>query len=905
INDTIINDTIINDTIINDTIINDTILNETEEINDTDLNETIIPECIADIDCDDFNISTIDSCIDNNCSHEINETNATIIPECIADIDCEDNDSSTINKCIGGNCTYAECFYDSECADNNESTIDRCILNKCSNEVITYKVLLIPRGGTQASSFTINTQTLFDAGTYSNTTSNSTNLVHLWAAPYSQNDSMKLWLKFDNNSAYGENTTKAYDYSGNGNNATAYSTAAANSTGVLGNAAWFDGVDDYFQAANSASLNPTSQISIEAWIYSTKYPSYDTMVSKHYNSQWAMMFYSSDRKVRFDLFPFYYYNHNIMVGAIVLSANAWHHIACTFDGTNGRIYVDSVLDITGADVSGSIDTTTNALRIGGDSVAGLPFGTYIDEVAIYNRSLSADEIKSHFRGGTGTYTSAILDAGGAISWKNISWTNTTGSDSNITVQVRTCSDSACSAGETFIGYDNTSATYFNNSVLNDLSVTTLNRNRYFQFKAYFVRNSTNGSSDAILNSVTIGYENSMCSSGNLSTTCYLNHIYNVSSGEVISGVNLDIQSGGMINSSGLNFTLNFTGNITVESGGAINANGTAGTSPTVGGNITIVADILNVSGNITSNGGYTSSHHAYSSQGGIINITTNSTYVSGTIEAKGGGPIGGTSTQNKGGGGGTININCTVAALVSGVLNVSGGDAYYSYYDGGNGGTINVTATSLNVSGNLHSPYGSGRQILAIYGDIYLNYGTALNFTGTSAPNYWIPDSKNCGVTEGTNAVMNINYSICNLSAGVHNYTSLTITNNASIYSEVGNLTLNVTGLVNVTNYGSISKIKADERLTINAGNLTISGVVGTLNDWKRANGSQIVLNVTDNLIIDSTGIISTNTTTSDSNTPNAGNLTIISNVLNVSGTISAIGGKTKLDHGNPGEGEM
>lgn len=62
-------------------------------------------------------------------------------------------------------------------------------------------------------------------------------------------------------------------------------------------------------------------------------------------------------------------------------------------------------------------------------------------------------------------------------------TNRTG-NLNITFQARSCDDASCDA-EIFVGPDNTSATYFENSTLTELNTTLTPNNQFFQYMAYF------------------------------------------------------------------------------------------------------------------------------------------------------------------------------------------------------------------------------------------------------------------------------------------------------------------------------------------------------------------------------------------------------------------------------------
>ena len=73
---------------------------------------------------------------------------------------------------------------------------------------------------------------------------------------------------------------------------------------------------------------------------------------------------------------------------------------------------------------------------------------------------------------------------------------------NVTFQIRSCDDSACSE-ETFVGPDNTSSTYFTNATYNLLNETLSPNNTYFQYKAFFYTQDQNYT--PMLFNVSIGY----------------------------------------------------------------------------------------------------------------------------------------------------------------------------------------------------------------------------------------------------------------------------------------------------------------------------------------------------------------------------------------------------------------
>ena len=84
-----------------------------------------------------------------------------------------------------------------------------------------------------------------------------------------------------------------------------------------------------------------------------------------------------------------------------LGDNQWHHVAATFDGNVVRCYTDGMEKSRQVKNHGPLKKTSWDLCIG-NSVIGygtgemLAFDGLIDEVRIYNRALSAAEIKALF-----------------------------------------------------------------------------------------------------------------------------------------------------------------------------------------------------------------------------------------------------------------------------------------------------------------------------------------------------------------------------------------------------------------------------------------------------------------------------------------------------------------------------
>jgi hypothetical protein len=76
-----------------------------------------------------------------------------------------------------------------------------------------------------------------------------------------------------------------------------------------------------------------------------------------------------------------------------LPINTWSHLAGTYDGATLRLYVNGAL-VGSQAFTGSIVTSTGALRIGGNAVWGEYFQGRLDDIRIYNRALGLAEIQS-------------------------------------------------------------------------------------------------------------------------------------------------------------------------------------------------------------------------------------------------------------------------------------------------------------------------------------------------------------------------------------------------------------------------------------------------------------------------------------------------------------------------------
>jgi len=82
------------------------------------------------------------------------------------------------------------------------------------------------------------------------------------------------------------------------------------------------------------------------------------------------------------------------------TSGTWHHLACTYDGTNFTIYNDGSSVATLANASGAISLTNGLLSLGGSLNYGGNIDGEVDELLIANRSFSSAEVSLLYNSGT-------------------------------------------------------------------------------------------------------------------------------------------------------------------------------------------------------------------------------------------------------------------------------------------------------------------------------------------------------------------------------------------------------------------------------------------------------------------------------------------------------------------------
>lgn len=213
--------------------------------------------------------------------------------------------------------------------------------------------------------------------------------------------SLILCYNFDNRSALGENDTYVYDDCG-GNNGTVVGgeNVSMTSNGKYNGAVNFSGNNAVVSVPNNLMLNFTigSSYTVSAWFKDsyTGFASTQVIVEKwaQGNLGYAFAFRVSNDSSRGKL-SFLTYNGSTGTGTtsdIYVNDSQWHHFVGVNNGTAIFLYVDGELHDSRNLVENGVGSYgSNSIGIGARSISSSPMNGSVDEVRIWNRSLTANE----------------------------------------------------------------------------------------------------------------------------------------------------------------------------------------------------------------------------------------------------------------------------------------------------------------------------------------------------------------------------------------------------------------------------------------------------------------------------------------------------------------------------------
>ena len=217
------------------------------------------------------------------------------------------------------------------------------------------------------------------------------------------NSGLVGYYPFNNNA----NDASGNNYNGILRNGT---TFTADRLGNANSAAYFDGNDDYIEVPNNGAFSPRKGFSFVVQ-FKTESPAIQTLLDKR------DLVTGTDVQlqafINWDQQPGFGYGHNytnntqcdiavlqynlyVSTGVNTINQNEWYCVIGTFDGTKQNIYLNGVLMDSKNTPLPLIDSCKNIPFIIGrhSNDYNQSFKGTIDEVRVYNRALTIDEINS-------------------------------------------------------------------------------------------------------------------------------------------------------------------------------------------------------------------------------------------------------------------------------------------------------------------------------------------------------------------------------------------------------------------------------------------------------------------------------------------------------------------------------
>lgn len=297
-----------------------------------------------------------------------------------------------------------------------------------------------------------------------------------------------------------QNSTVYNDSSSNGYHASAaYYPPTSGVVGKIGNGVGFNGNNQSLYVWNGSYTpirqNTNTSFSFETWVYlpaSVGYQNVYGTYASNYVCPYGCSYQNSGFYLSINnnqIYPqlwtnsfngSYYNNYYYSFSAGSIPVGQWTYVAATWDGSTLTAYINGK-------AVGSAATVGSPFQLSGyygyAIIGASPtdyhsnaFNGSLDELAFYNRALSASEVAVHY----------------------------TDRASRLQFQVHTCSDSLTCGS--YVGPDGTSNTYYDTPVLNNVvSVTvpiSVSKNPIFQYRAMF--NSVSAVASAHLYTVSVG-----------------------------------------------------------------------------------------------------------------------------------------------------------------------------------------------------------------------------------------------------------------------------------------------------------------------------------------------------------------------------------------------------------------
>jgi Concanavalin A-like lectin/glucanases superfamily len=250
-------------------------------------------------------------------------------------------------------------------------------------------------------------------------------------------------------------STTAADSSGNGLTGTTQASPVWTGSGMNGNALTLTAASlQYVKVPYTASLNLAGPWAIAAWVYPTALPTVSANLIDRdstcngCNSNYKLSIDNNDHcgalawRVSFDT------SGGVYHGACYVTAiplNTWYHLAGTWDGTTLTLYLNGVSVATNVPGAVPATGTVGDLGLGTEITQARYLDGTLDDARVYNRALSAQDVKTLYTSTGGT--SGDINSNLAGYWKFDEPSGSTANDSSANADIGTATGTTIVAGQ--------------------------------------------------------------------------------------------------------------------------------------------------------------------------------------------------------------------------------------------------------------------------------------------------------------------------------------------------------------------------------------------------------------------------------------------------------------------------
>lgn len=188
------------------------------------------------------------------------------------------------------------------------------------------------------------------------------------------------------------------------NNGTTVNDSINNNNGTIVGAVWsddailnsslsFDGIDDNVNIPNNSVFDIAQNITVMSWVKASENKTARIIQKGDWDgwgiyqdlwAGWKVSIYTQEN-----------IGYSLDWNSSRPVLGQWYHLAYTYDGNTLKLYVDGVLK-NSLSISGNLKINTRPISFGSDNGSQKFFHGLVDEVYLYNRTLSATEIQNYY-----------------------------------------------------------------------------------------------------------------------------------------------------------------------------------------------------------------------------------------------------------------------------------------------------------------------------------------------------------------------------------------------------------------------------------------------------------------------------------------------------------------------------